>query len=276
MKQFRADLHCHTSCSDGTLTPEEIVHLAKEIGLSGLSITDHDTLDAYAIAAPLCAELGIKLLPGVEFSTMFEGINIHILGYGFDPNNQEIADFCLAHLKRRQVRNKAILDLLTSHGMPLDENDLIATVPPGALINTRIFGRPHIAQAMMMKGYIQSIKEAFQKYISEGCPCYSQGPSFTTKETIDLIHRANGLAVVAHPHLIRPTKIIPKLLELDFDGIECYYGKFLKQENDRWLAVAKKKEWLVTGGSDFHGTIKPDLPLGSAWVDEELFNALLI
>ena len=274
MKDFRADLHCHTTCSDGTSTPEEVVRLAKKNGLSALSITDHDTIDAYSIAVPLCAELGIELIPGVEFSTVFEGVSIHVLGYGFKADNEEILKFCATHLKRRQVRNKGILDLLTNHRMPITEDDLIATVPKGAVIDSRIFGRPHIAQAMVVKGYVGSVQEAFRKYIAEGCSCYIQGPSFGVQETIDLIHRANGVAVIAHPHLIRATHLIPQLLQLNFDGLECYYGRFLAPEQQRWVKIAENRKLLITGGSDYHGTIKPDLPLGSSWIDQNLFEKL--
>lgn len=275
MNDFRADLHCHSTCSDGSCSPEELVRLAKQIGLSALSITDHDTIDAYSKATPLCAELGIILLPGIEFSTMLKGVSVHILAYGFDVNNEELASFCALHVNRRRTRNQAILELLTANGMPLSEEDLISTIPIGEVAKKRVIGRPHIAQAMINKGYVTSIQDAFRKFIAEGQPYYVQGPSFSTEETIDLIHRIKGLAVIAHPHLIRKPAIVDTLLNLKFDGIECYYGRFQPKEHQRWLKIAEKKGWLVTGGSDFHGTVKPDLPLGSSWINQEKFSKVI-
>jgi len=275
MNEFRADLHCHTSCSDGTLTPTEIVHLAKKIGLSGLSITDHDTVEAYQTAVPVSKEVGIDLLTGVEFSTMFNGVSIHLLGYGFDVNHPELLEFCRKHRLRREGRNRDILKLLTKHGMPLTEADLEEMVANHLIQNSKnSVGRPHIALAMIKKGYVKSVKEAFQKYIGDGLPCYANGPSFTSEETIEVIHRAKGIAVIAHPHLIQNYQILTPLMELNFDGIECYYGKFYPKDHERWLKIAMKRDWLVTGGSDFHGDIKPDLPLGSSWVDQERFQAI--
>ncbi len=275
MNEFRADLHCHTTCSDGSYSPEDLVRLAKQIGLSAISITDHDTVDAYPRAIPLCAELGIELLSGIEFSTVLNGASVHILGYGFDPKSKDLAAFCAMHVKRRQVRNQAILDLLTAGGMPVTEEDVLDTLPKGESTAQRVIGRPHIAQAMVKKGYASSVQEAFRKFIAEGQPYYVQGSSFGVEETIDLIHRINGIAVIAHPHLIRNTRLIDALLNMNFDGIECYYGRFQPKDHQRWLKIADKKGWLVTGGSDFHGTVKPDQPLGSSWVDQEKFKKLM-
>lgn len=275
MNPFRADLHCHTTSSDGSETPERVIQLAKEAGLSALSITDHDTLDAYDIAIPLAEEAGITLLPGIEFSAVLNQVSVHILGYGFQIQDKAIKDLCAKHAERRKERNLAVLELLKKHGMPLVYEDLIEAIPASSTSKSRSLGRPHIALAMMKKGYIHSIQEGFEKFLGDECPCYVQGNSFTVDETIDTIHSAKGIAVIAHPHLIKNTSLLKILLTKDFDGIECYYGNFHADINKRWVKIAKHKNWLITGGSDFHGTAKPSLTLGRSWIGQEHFQAIL-
>lgn len=268
MNVFRADLHCHSTCSDGTLTPAEIVHLACEKKLSGLSITDHDTIAAYNEALPVANFCQLPMISGVEFSAVHDQTNVHILAYSFSPNAQIIHDVCEMHCQRRTDRNQGILDLLAAKGMPIEENELRVST------HRSVIGRPHIALAMMKKGYVDSIMQAFQLYIGEGKSCYFPGEKITVEETLGYIHDAKGLAVIAHPHLIDNTKVVRDLLQMDFDGIEAYYGRFPRSEHERWLKIGAKNGWLITGGSDFHGTIKPNLPLGSSWVNEETFNIL--
>lgn len=275
MNLFRADLHCHTTSSDGSETPEKVIQLAKEAGLSALSITDHDTVDAYAAAIPLAKEAGITLLTGIEFSTVLDQISVHLLGYGFEIDHPAIKTLCTKHAERRKERNLAMLELLKKHGMPLAYEDLIDAIPDKHLSEGGSIGRPHIAFAMIKKGYVKTIQEAFEKFLGDDCPCFVQGNSFTVDETIDTIHSAKGLAVIAHPHLIKNTSILNKLLTKDFDGVECFYGNFQAQANTRWLKIAKHRNWVITGGSDFHGTAKPTLNLGRSWIGQEHFQALL-
>lgn len=128
---------------------------------------------------------------------------------------------------------------------------------------------------MIKKGYVQSVQEAFHLYIGENKPCYAPGVSkYTVEKTIEKIHEAKGLAVIAHPHLIEDGKIVNALLSMPFDGIEGYYARFSPEQEERWIKVGKRKGWLITGGSDFHGEIKPNNPLGCSWVGEETFNVL--
>lgn len=274
MKDFFADLHCHTTCSDGSKTPEEIVMLAKEIGLSGLAITDHDSIAAYPLAQPLAKTQGIELITGVEFSTLHNKTSIHILGYAFPPDSPIIQSFCEKHTLRRLDRNHAILRLLEKKHLPISESELFAESHHEDLKAKTTVGRPHIAQAMIKKGYVKTIQEAFQKYLGEGKSCYAEGASFSTLETLELIHQAKGLAVIAHPHLIDNQHVLSDMLEMNFDGIECYYAKFNMDKHKRWLKIAAKKHWMITGGSDYHGDIKPNLPLGASYVDETLFKPL--
>ena len=268
MKEFRADLHCHSTCSDGTYTPEELVRLAAEIGLGGLAITDHDTVDAFSLALPLAKSFGLELLPGIEFSTGLFGVSVHILGYGFQWDHPAIRALCEKHSLRRAERNAEILKNLARLGFPLDLEEVI---PQG---QHHTIGRPHIAQAMVNRGYVSSIQEAFKRYIGDGKPGFSRGVAYTPQETIEAVHAANGFAVIAHPHLIDHAEILRHLLEMPFDGIECFYAKFMRDQNSRWIQIADKKKWLKTGGSDFHGTVKPTIPLGASWVDQKTFHTL--
>ena len=270
MYRFRADLHCHTTASDGSLSPEELLLLAKEEGLAGLSITDHDTVEAYGVAIPLAKELGLELLPGIELSSMHQGQSVHILGYGFDLESETLRAFCNWHIERRIGRNREILALLSQKGMPVSEEEMHGVEIP----NKRIYGRPHIAQAMIAKGYVASIREAFDKWIGEGKPCYAPGMRVSVEETIATLHKAHGKAVIAHPHLIRSAKLVDELLEMPFDGIEGYYARLPLDVEKKWVDIGNKKGWIVTGGSDFHGSSKPYITLGSSWVAEPVFRQL--
>lgn len=269
MTDFRADLHCHTTCSDGTVDPEEIVKLAIINGLSGLSITDHDTIDAYGKAVPIAKEKELPLISGVEFSALHRDMSIHILAYSFSLDSPLIKDFCSQHHLRRVQRNRSIIERLAAHGLSLDEQTI-----EDLLTSHRTIGRPHIALALLQKGYVSSLQEAFQLYLGDNKPCYVPGQNFSVEETIDLIHKAKGFAIIAHPHLIENSALLHDVLNMQFDGIEAYYGRLSSQQHERWLNIGKQKGWLITGGSDFHGDIKPNISLGSSWVGEEIFKVL--
>lgn len=268
MTEFRADLHCHSTCSDGTETPEQLVTHAKEIGLSGLSITDHDCINAYHLALPVAQSLGIRLIPGVEFSSSFYGKSIHILGYNYSPESSAVQKLCEMHETRRKERNLEIVNKLR-------ENDIIIDLEEVMEAGEHTIGRPHIAQAMVQKGYVKDINEAFKRWIGDGRPCYAKGSPVSTEETVSVIHEAGGAAVIAHPHLIKERATVKQLLTLPFDGIECYYARLLPHQEEEWVKLAQKYDLYITGGSDFHGSVKPETPLGASWVNEETFNKLV-
>lgn len=270
---FRADLHCHTTCSDGSKSPQEIIELAA-LTLQGLSITDHDSIKAYDSVLPLAKSAGLLLISGIEFSSMHLGTSIHVLGYAFDLQSEFIHNLCQRHVQRRKERNLGILELLTKKNVPISEDDLIAANPLLKDKEQHTIGRPHIAKAMMMKGYVETIQEAFQRYLAENACCYVSGTPISTQETIDTIHEANGFAVIAHPHLIGNARAVKQLLEMNFDGIESYYAKLSFNQERKWIDIACKKGWLITGGSDFHGDFKPQIPLGCSWTTEETFRKL--
>lgn len=269
MDEFRADLHCHTTCSDGTLSPSEVIDLAVQTGLKGLSITDHDSIDAYTTIMPYAAKSGIELISGVEFSTVHKGESIHVLAYSFSVNSPSISSLCSDHQKRRERRASRIIELLNKEGFEIAEEDIY-----GSRETKRGIGRPHIAQAMIDKGYVKDIKEAFRSYLGEGKKCYARDDLPSTEETLACIHEANGLAILAHPHLINNNGVLKGLLSMPFDGLECFYARFNISQNKRWTAIADLRGWLMTGGSDFHGDIKPMISLGSSWTREETFRKL--
>lgn len=268
--EFKADLHCHSTCSDGSLSPVELVQMAHRLQLGGLSITDHDTVEAYHTALPEAEKLGIRLGTGVELSTEHHGISVHILGYNFDLNHPELQALCARHYRRRQDRNRAILAKLKSYNMPIEEAELEAK----ARTKRTTLGRPHIAELMVEKGYALDIRTAFNLFLGEGKKCYVQGEPFLVKEAIDIIHQAGGKAFIAHPHLLPKELPLREMLKLPFDGIECYYSRFQREVANRWLKVAEEKKLLISGGSDFHGSVKPEIFLGCSFVNQTLFETI--
>jgi len=268
---FRADLHCHSTCSDGTSTPLELLELAKERGLSGLSITDHDTISAYTPEIfSKAKELGIILLTGVEFSCRHKNENIHVLGYGLDVTLKSLKEFCDIHIKNRYERNKTMVELLQKRGFKISIDELYTDGLD------KCIGRPHIANLLLSKGYIRNIKDAFQDLIGDGKSCYSPSACISIEETIDVIRASKGKAFLAHPHLYKNRKVLKDVLKQDFDGVECYYAKCALEVERKWIKWANEHDKLISGGSDFHGTIKPYLSLGRSWVDRETFDLIYV
>ena len=271
MMDFRADLHCHSNFSDGDLSPLELLHLAKKNGLSGISITDHDTIDEYSEELfSLAKELELELLTGVEISSSLRGETVHILGYGFDFKSSILKGFLEKVKERRYLRNLAILKKLAKKNIIITEEELYKNIEQSKLS----IGRPHIAHLMVQKGYCHDFKSAFNFYLKDGGPCFVIGDKFSPKEIIDLLHRVPCKAVLAHPEQISKSFVISELLNLPFDGIEAYYGKMMLNKEERWIKVANKKGWLITGGSDYHGNTKPYITLGCSWVSKECFDLL--
>src|SRR3989344_3875175 len=274
MSEIRADLHTHTHCSDGTDAPIALLQKAFEAGLQGLSITDHDTIDAYTPDLfSLAKELGIRLLPGLELSSEWEGASVHILGYNVDLQDKLLRAFLSDMIDRRERRNRAILANLQKRGFFIDEAELKATAKKA--FSNRTIARPHIAEMMVRKGYVKTRQEAFEPYLQDGASCYSPGIKYTPSEVIEQIHQAGGKAVLAHPHFFKKGKLLKHLLSLPFDGIECYYGTLYPEQEKPWVKLAQEKGWIATGGSDYHGSVKAYVTLGASWVGLETFEKLL-
>ena len=253
------DLHIHSTCSDGTYTPKEIVDAIQRLEFSGFSITDHDVMDAYSEDLFHYAEKkGVEMIKGVELSSAFAGRSIHILGYFFNQKDSLIPFF--ERLKRaREERNEEILSRLKKKGIALSREDIKGN------------GRCHIACALYEKGYVSSQKEAFSKWIGDGKPCFFLGERPSVEETIERIHQAGGKSVLAHPALLKDTSLLEKLLQFPFDGIECFYG-FEKREE--MVDLARKKRKALIGGSDFHGSMKPSIQIGCSYTTEKEVQVL--
>lgn len=267
MAEFRADLHCHSDCSDGTDSPQDLLRKAKAIGLQGLSITDHDTVAAYTPELFLLAQtLAIRVISGVEISSELERMPVHILGYGCDLKSLPFAAFLTDLQAKRVERNRSMLKLLAKRKMPIEEAEF-------GMFKAKIIGRPHMAFLMVKKGYVKSIQEAFEKYLKDGAACYASGFKYAPSEAIAQIKMARGKAVLAHPHFYKKGDLLKQLLTLPFDGIECHYAALPKALELPWVKLAAEKGWVATGGSDYHGASK-NIALGASWVNEKTFNIL--
>jgi predicted metal-dependent phosphoesterase TrpH len=263
------DLHVHSQCSDGTDSPFTLLDKIKEIGFQGISITDHDTIDAYTEELfEYAKKLEVDLLPGVEFSSHYDGNGVHILGYFFDRKNQALIDFCKEHHVRRRKRNEIILKLLERHGMKISIEELY-------MGQDKSIGRPHIAKILVDKGYAESIGDVFQRWIGDGKPCFERGIVFSIQKTIEVIRKAKGKAVLAHPILLKRHSLIRQVLkEAPFDGIEAYYARFSEKQNQEMVKIGEKGRFIMTGGSDYHGENKPLNKLGSAYTTPEVVGRL--
>ena len=251
------DLHCHSTCSDGSNSPSELLHLAKKARLTGLSITDHDTLDAYTPELFQEAEaLGLRLLVGIECSSEYKGESVHILGYGLDLHSPATQELLTALSNARNKRNRLLVERLKRANIDCS----------GLFVEDKSMGRVHLAKWLIKQGYVSSVREAFDRYLRE-----ELGSFLSSEEVIAAIRRAGGKAVLAHPHIV---KRAGSLLQLPFDGLECHYGRCTHKQNKPWVKAAQSKGWIITGGSDSHGANTPHLPLGTTWVDGETCAAL--
>lgn len=266
---FRADLHCHTTYSDGSVDPKNLIELAIKMGLNAIAITDHDTVDAYKIAVPHAKKHNFLLGTGVEFSCEFKKQSIHVLGYDFSLQNEMFLTYCLRQQEKRLRRNRDILDKLRHFQMAIEESELLEIHHKASTL-----GRPHIAAVMVLKGYVKSIQEAFQLYLGDDRSCFVPGSPFPVEEALAVIRQAGGKSFIAHPHLYQNSHLIREVINLPFNGIECHYGRSHPDKMKRWQKIAKHKKLLISGGSDFHGEAKPHISLGSSWVNREVFFSI--
>ncbi|MFC4598832.1 PHP domain-containing protein [Cohnella hongkongensis] len=248
----RADLHTHTTASDGMFAPAVNVRMAKEAGLAAVAITDHDTVAGVREAMEAGLEHGIVVVPGVELGTVTDGQDIHVLGYGFALEDQTWLARLAALREGRNSRNERILDKLAQLGMPVTPEELAAAAGRTAS-KDRSVGRPHIAQAMVDKGYVNDAREAFDLWLAEGKPGYARQTRATPREAIAWIHEAGGAAVIAHPGIYGNDELVLSLPEQGADGLEAYHSEHDPEQERRYAEWAAARGKLATGGSDFHG-----------------------
>ena len=254
-EEQRVDLHTHSTASDGTFSPAELVRLAKDLGLQAVAITDHDTVAGVPEALKAGRELGIEVVPGIEISADYLDTGAHILGYFVDPDSpalQEVIDWFIAE---RVTRNQAIVDKLAAAGYPISIPELREKFP-----NTML-GRPHIGQLLMEKGYIGSVSEAFDRWLDDGKPYFVERKHLPAEDAIRLINQSGGVAVIAHPleygyDRAGIEQLIQNGLALGAVGVECHYSGYTAQEEAMLEGFAKARGMVITGGSDFHGDRK--------------------
>lgn len=239
------DLHLHTTFSDGSFTPTEVVELAAQKGLAYIAITDHDTTDGNQEALKAGRKLGVKVIPGIELSTKYKRKSIDILGYHIQAT-KELSEVLLKMREHRQNRSKLIVNKFCKLGMTITEED-VQKFSKGDVI-----ARPHIAQAIVEKGYAKNAQEVFDLYLGDGKPCAVEKMALKPEEGINLIHKAGGKAVLAHPILIQNDSIVEELMQLPIDGIEVWHRKHELNDVIRYKRIAEKYKKLITGGSDFH------------------------
>jgi predicted metal-dependent phosphoesterase TrpH len=263
--RFSADLHSHSTASDGSLTPTELVRLASEIGLRALAVTDHDTIGGLAEARAATRSLGLELIDGVELSVEDNDGRFHMLGYCFDPNSAEMADTLVDLRERRRRRNEKIIQRAHEIGLEITWDDILKHVGE----DDEVVGRPHFAEALVENGYASSVQDAFDRFLASGQPLYFPKNGLSSRDAIGLIHRAGGVAVMAHPSLTKwadPPVLEARLAylknEMGLDGVEARYNKHTLAQTESYLQIASRLELLVTGGSDFHGSPKPTVRLG--------------
>jgi 3',5'-nucleoside bisphosphate phosphatase len=242
----RINLHLHTRASDGALTAAQLVKQAKSIGLDLISITDHDTSAAYT---EIPAEhTPLRILPGMEISSLHQGHDVHILAYGCDFENEALQELSEMYLVGRRERAVKMIELLDDMGVQIKLEDVVAMAGRGELIV-----RPHIAQVLVQKGFVRSKNEAFDKYIGNFKPAFVPKPEHTVPDVISVIHDAGGFAVVAHPGKLLNLSFVEDFIGYGIDGLEVWHPDHYQYQVDEFIAIAQKNGLYMTAGSDFHG-----------------------
>lgn len=255
------DLHVHSKASDGTFAPTDLVAEAKKSGLAAFALTDHDTTAGISEASLAAESMGIELIPGVELSTEYEGKEIHVVGLYIDPENSNLQMHMKAFRDSRDNRNIYMLEKLRNVGFDITQ-EALDTAFPGAVIT-----RAHIARYLLDTKQIPEMKTAFEKYIGDDCPCYVPRPKVTPMDAVDYIRGAGGIAILAHPVMYhfertRLKQLINDMKAHGLTGMEAIYSENTPADEIDLKELASEMNLLVSGGSDFHGSNKPDIKLG--------------
>jgi 3',5'-nucleoside bisphosphate phosphatase len=252
-----ADLHLHTNFSDGTYTPEELAAHARLHGLSAIALTDHDTVEGCARLKAACGLEGLEFIPGTELTAEFKGNELHLIGYFIDSEHPRLLEELAKFQNVRQNRIREMVSRLNRAQIPLEADSVFA------IANCRSPGRPHVGRALVQAGLCSSMDEAFERFLKKNRPAWVPKFKISAMDAIELIHEANGLAVMAHPGLNRTDDCIPVLVEAGLDGIECYHTRHNPSTVEHYLEIAEQNNLLITGGSDCHGMNKGKPLIGS-------------
>ncbi len=269
------DLHVHTSASDGTHSPRQVVEMAKREGLRAIAITDHDTVDGNDEAMQAGIAFGLEVVPGVEISVEWEKRSIHILGYFVDFRNKPLVTELKNLVCYREERNPKIIEKLNRLGFDLSYEDVKERAGGGTI------GRPHVAHVLVDKGYVKDSDEAFRKFLQRGALAYVEKKRLTPRQGIALICGAGGVAVLAHPFTIegiteqQMEQLILHFKDAGIKGIEVFYSMHSWEQARYLKTMAMKHHLLITGGSDFHGDQKPKILIGKGFGDLEIPYRLL-
>ena len=266
------DLHVHTTASDGTASPAEAVELAARLGLRTVAVTDHDTVAGHAEALAAGKACGVEVIPGIEISTVYlyspldapeeqRRCSVHILGYYMDDHSPELTAFLSGIVENRDRRNRRICALMAADGLPADYEALQARF--GSVI-----GRPHFAQLLVEQGLAESVNDAFARYLSSGRPYYLPRDFIDITEAIRTLRAARAVPVLAHPYQYKLAEpdlraLIERCISAGLLGMECRYSLYDARQSARLEALAAEYGLLMTGGSDYHGSRKPHIRLGS-------------
>jgi len=270
------DLHSHSTFSDGSLTPEQLVREAERARISALALTDHDSISGLERFMAACSKSIVRGVPGVEISVDCNpsDATMHILGYFIDPANAQLNEHINRLRDGRQHRNEEILKRLNAMGLMLNMNEI------SAFAGENNVGRLHFAQALMARGYVRNTHEAFDKYLAKGKSGYANRLRFKPIGGVEMIRQAGGIAVLAHPFTLNLGKqaladCVGKLAQAGLQGIETYYPQHSPKMVRQYLDLAKQFHLIATGGTDFHGTPMPDIKLGRGFGALNVPNAVL-
>ncbi len=250
LKEKTADLHLHTYFSDGTYSPQELALQAQRHEFAAIALTDHDTVEGCVLTAEACASVSIEFIPGTELTAEQEGHEIHMLGYCLDIYDPALLAEIGKFQAVRQNRVREMVARLNKLNVPLQAEKVFE------LANCRSPGRPHVARALVESRLCGSLDEAFERFLKKDRPAWVPKFKMSAREAIELIHRAGGAAVMAHPGLNRADDLIPGMVEAGLDGIECFHTKHPPAVAQHYLRMAERLGLLVTGGSDCHGASK--------------------
>lgn len=272
------DLHVHSSASDGSLTPEEVVSLARKAGLRCFALTDHDTVDGVEPALQYAGKFeNIDVIPGIELSCYYKNREIHIVGLFVNHRDKAFLEELQKLKQAREDRNEKMVQNFVDAGIPITIEELKHGNP------NSVITRAHFARVLVEKGVCRNKTEAFDKYLGIGCPFYLPKPKVTPEHVLNLIKQAGGTAILAHPYSYKFSKsevetLLDTLIPLGLSGLECYYSTYDDGQIQELRSIALAKNLLVSGGSDFHGVVKPDISIGTGRgnlrIPEKLLTAI--
>lgn len=262
------DMHIHSLHSDGKLSVREIFELAKERNIKGISITDHDNIDAMDQALSLSIEYGVDFISGIELSAHYKGFEMHILGYNFDHKDKDLNDFLKILRSHRIKRAFKIVDLLNENGIMIDKDDLDA-------YSLDSVGRPHIAELLIKKGYAKDKNDAFRKYLGDGSKYFVDKLRLPLHDAISLIKNAGGFTSLAHPKLLKEKSLLDAAIEFKIDAIEAFHSKQSKKDSEYFMMKARRNRLQFTGGSDFHGYEDDYETIGRYGIDDSILKSVM-